>query len=277
MPPSLHISAGPSVDSLQPIAVNHDSSPLSIDSEHFRGHATVRIKSFTGHDPDGVDHNSDSPYFNNTYRKGITWSIQLQGRFLKQVNTNDVVFGNKFDKPIRDHLPYGTSVALQFVRVVDPNMQHDLYADQPWAFSPFIASMTHINIQRLQQDVANKVKQAKSANEEAQVEGYPAFPSPQTEHGKNSVAGKDGYVVDSTAALVTAKGPDAKVGDEYASLMDDTTFRGLSWPAEDNANDHEALAARKKLYSDKNKRAKIDFTPDDVWTADFCECTHGTK
>ena len=111
MAPSLHISAGKDKDNLSPVAVNHDDKAIWIDSPSFRGRATVRIKDFTGFDPEGVEHKSDSSYFNEKYRKGITWSIQIQGRFLKEVNTNDVVFGNQFDKPIKDHLPYGTSVA----------------------------------------------------------------------------------------------------------------------------------------------------------------------
>lgn len=270
MAPSLHISAGPSVDKLQPIAVNHDDAPLEIDSPGFRGRATVRIKSFTGHDPDGVEHRKDSPYFNDKYRKGITWSIQLQGRFLKEISTDEVVFGNQFDKPIRDHLPYGTSVALQFVKVVDPNMKHDLYADSPWAFSPFIASMTHINIQRMKEDVVKKIESASSSKEERAIEGYPSFPSPETDAGKESVASQDGFVVDNTGALVTTtEGEEPQVAEQYSSLMDDTTFRGLSWPADDGANDHEALAARKRLFGKTTNRTKINFTPSDIWTADF--------
>lgn len=280
MPPSLHISAGPSVDKLQPLAVNHDESPLEIESEGFRGRATVRIKSFTGHDPPGVEHQRDAPYFDDKHRRGITWSIQLQGRFKREISTDDAVFGNAFDKPIRDNLPYGTSVALQFVRVVDPNMKHDLYADQPWAFSPFIASMTHINVQRL----GKGVELDGGASEETALQGYPAWPTPATEDGRTSAVSKDGYIVDSTGALVTHEGDEgggngegenssnarARVSDTHASLMDETTFLGLSWPADDNGSDREALNARKKLFGDAKKRAKINFTPRDVFTADFC-------
>lgn len=44
------------------------------------------------------------------------------------------MFGNYWDQPIRAHLPYGTSIALNFIStIVDPSLQHDLYADKPVA------------------------------------------------------------------------------------------------------------------------------------------------
>jgi hypothetical protein len=46
-------------------------------------------------------------------RAQVTWSMQMQGRFLQPVSADDVVFGNLFQKAIRDYLPYGTSAALK--------------------------------------------------------------------------------------------------------------------------------------------------------------------
>lgn len=43
------------------------------------------------------------------------------------------MWGNTWSKPIRDSLPYGTSAGLAFVRILDPALEFDLYADQPWA------------------------------------------------------------------------------------------------------------------------------------------------
>ncbi|CAO1624101.1 unnamed protein product [Sympodiomycopsis kandeliae] len=264
MAPSLHISAGPSVAELQPLAVNHDESPLEINSPGFRGRATVRIKSFTGHDPDGIEHRNDSKYFDSEHRKGITWSIQIQGRFLEEVSSNDVVFGNQFDKPIRDHLPYGTSVALQFVKVVDPNMKHDLYADSPWAFSPFIASLTHINVQRVKSD---NLQGKNTANEEFEVDGYPSFPSPETEAGKKSVASRDGWTIDNTGVLLSSNEESSKEltqspGTE--SIADDSTFKSLSWPT-----DQYAYQARKKVFGNEKNRSQINFKSNDIFTVDF--------
>lgn len=33
---------------------------------------------------------------------------------MKDVSADDVVFGNVFDQPIRDQLPWGTSIAVKF-------------------------------------------------------------------------------------------------------------------------------------------------------------------
>lgn len=54
--------------------------------------------------------------------------------------------GNSWDKPIKAHLPYGTSAALKFMTtVVDPSLDHDLYADKPWAVSPLLATMQRVS------------------------------------------------------------------------------------------------------------------------------------
>ncbi|EST04615.1 Protein of unknown function DUF1769 [Kalmanozyma brasiliensis GHG001] len=145
MAPSLKISAGPSVDALKTVAVNHDDQPTEINTDLFQGRIAVRIKNFTGSDPDGVEHRKDTPYFDAGHGKGQSWSMQIQGRFKEPVNADDLVFGNEFDKPIKDHLPYGTSLALQFVKIVDPNLEQDLYAERPYAWSPYLATMPRIS------------------------------------------------------------------------------------------------------------------------------------
>lgn len=74
--------------------------------------------------------------------------MQLQGRFLKDFSGDDVVFGNTFDKPIRDYLPYGTSAALKAVNWIDPSLEQDIYADKPWAWSPLIATMNVVRLSK---------------------------------------------------------------------------------------------------------------------------------
>ena len=178
MAPSLKISAGPSVDALQTVAVNHDDRPTVVDSDLFHGRIAVRIKNFTGSDPDGVEHRADTPYFNDGHGKHQSWSMQIQGRFKTEVNADDLVFGNEFDKPIKDHLPYGTSVALQFVKLIDPNLEHDLYAEKPHAWSPYLATMPRIHSTTL------------SGGEDGKFEGWPTFPT----HPE--------YVVDDISSLI---------------------------------------------------------------------------
>ncbi|SPO28440.1 uncharacterized protein UTRI_04837 [Ustilago trichophora] len=229
MAPSLKISAGPSVDSLSTVAVNHDDKPTTVSSPHFQGRISVRIKNFTGSDPEGVTHSTDTPYFTSGHGKNQSWSMQIQGRFKDEVNADDLVFGNEFDKPIKDHLPYGTSVALQFVKLVDPNLEHDLYAEKPHAWSPYLATMPRINSTTL-----SNTEDAKD------FQGWPSFPT----HPE--------YVVDDITSLIP---------NELAEKEKDTVanFKGI-----DKAHEY-----RQRFLGNRNHRQEIVVKSDQVVTADF--------
>ena len=75
--PHLRVVAGPSLDALVPISVNSNVSH-SVTSDVFEGRILAYIKDFT--DKDGSVLRSD--YFDRDDRKGITWSIQVQGMSL---------------------------------------------------------------------------------------------------------------------------------------------------------------------------------------------------
>jgi hypothetical protein len=59
-------------------ALVNTNTPHAISSDLFEGQIVVSIKGFT--DPDG--HVLDGDYFARPDRKGITWSIQVQGATL---------------------------------------------------------------------------------------------------------------------------------------------------------------------------------------------------
>ena len=101
MAPKLRISAGPTANKLELVAVNHDDKPVVIDSDCFQGKLTVRVKNFHGELPENVEYLEDVKYFSMPYGSQMTYSIQMQGRFPAGVNANDLVFGNEFDEPIR--------------------------------------------------------------------------------------------------------------------------------------------------------------------------------
>lgn len=108
MAPKLRISAGPDVDHLEIVNVNHDNEPFVVDSERFHGRLTVRIKDFVGESPDGTPANKTTAYFQEPYGDSMTYSIQVQGtsslnagQFSSEISVNDLVFGNEFDRPIR--------------------------------------------------------------------------------------------------------------------------------------------------------------------------------
>jgi hypothetical protein len=80
MSPKLRVTAGPSTSSSELVAVNHDSDPLEIENEHFKGRLSVRIKDFVGdgeQDDQTVLRNAASGYFDE--HTSVTWSIQIQG------------------------------------------------------------------------------------------------------------------------------------------------------------------------------------------------------
>ena len=101
MAPHLHVSAGPSVSELKTVYVNKDRAATTISSDAFHGRVAVRIKHFTGDVPEGEERVSEAPYFDGGHGTGMTWSIQVQGRFLKEVTTDDLVFGNQFEHSIK--------------------------------------------------------------------------------------------------------------------------------------------------------------------------------
>jgi len=143
--PRLRVLAGPTPNSLVPISyiVNTDK-PHTISSDYFEGQIVVNVKGFT--DPHGRV--LDSEYFHRPDRKDITWSIQVQGRFLQPHSADDILFGNTFERPLK--LPWGSGTALKFMSYVDPTLEHDLGSQtKPWALSPLISTMPHFSHTRL--------------------------------------------------------------------------------------------------------------------------------
>ncbi|MBW0480376.1 hypothetical protein O181_020091 [Austropuccinia psidii MF-1] len=148
--PRYNVMAGTCLDDLSRICVNADqSSPFPIKSDRFEGNLTVRIKDFADFNGD-IYRDSETNYF--AIYTDVTCSIQIQGRFLQLTNADDCVFGNTFDHPIRDRLPYGTAAALKAISYIDPSLENDLYSDKPWAWSPLLATMNYIHTTPLPSD-----------------------------------------------------------------------------------------------------------------------------
>ena len=129
MPTNLRVLVGPSPHSLADISdkVNTNEA-LPVVSDAFEGAISVQIKPFQ------AGHRTSSDYFERPDRRGITWSIQVQGlsppspegnstpikppagRFLQPQLADDVLFGNIFERPLT--LPWGSSAAFQFMKCV---------------------------------------------------------------------------------------------------------------------------------------------------------------
>ena len=249
MAPSLRISAGASVDSLSVLHVNDESKPLTVSTDDFEGRLVVRIKGFTGELPSKETVRCDTSYFDHSYASGCSWSIGIQGRFKNDVDVDDVEFGNLFDEPIRDRLPWGTSAALHAISYIDPNLHHDVYADKPWAFSPLICTMTRINVERLSGEVIRQ----------GSMDDWPPLPQGSSDSD---------YVQEDTSALLCAKGTtelDSQLEqDGYADLHTLSQLRSSN----DAANAHRN---RGRFWGNESVRQATKFTPESILTMDFCQ------
>jgi len=142
--PRLQILAGPSPDALEPIQVNNPQSPYKLKTPVFEGEISVYVKDMI--DQKGRPSTCDE-YFNDHARNeesGRTWSIQAKGRYLKEgLTAADVVFGNIFDRALP--LPTGSSLAMKFIEMKDPTLEHDLYASRPWLLSPLFSTVQYLS------------------------------------------------------------------------------------------------------------------------------------
>ncbi|KDR80292.1 hypothetical protein GALMADRAFT_33591, partial [Galerina marginata CBS 339.88] len=143
--PRLRVLAGTSPDTMVPITnLVNTSRSHHLESSLFEGEVVAHIKGLT----DEKGRVRDSEYFEREDRKGVTWSIQVQGRFLVPYSADDILFGNTFDRPLK--LPWGTSAVLKFMNYIDPTLEHDLTSSsKPWALSPLISTMPHFMHARL--------------------------------------------------------------------------------------------------------------------------------
>lgn len=171
------------------------------------------------------------------------------GRLLKDVPAENLVWGNLFEKPIRDRLPWGTSAALKAVSYIDPSLKQDIYADKPWAFSPLIATMTRINVTHVP-DAAS----AKNAEELFGLPSVPAFP-----HGATEPEGT--YVHDDTSALLLKDGTN-EIDPAVEDFADMSTVRELKDP-------NSGHKKRFTFWGSAAHREAVSFTPSDLATMVF--------
>ena len=88
------------------------------------------------------------PIFTHPQHETDQYSLTFSIAFKKaSVNGDDLLFGNDFDRPLRDRLPPGINTAIRLVKwSIDPSMDGDVYADKPYLFSPALASWNQLRI-----------------------------------------------------------------------------------------------------------------------------------
>lgn len=159
----LKVTAGSSYDPAthQLVPVNEDRS-LRIENEHASVSLCVRIQDYTGisynllhcrylntKEHIGYPDNSPktNPYFTHPLHTNDQYSLSFAINFKHPVNGDSLLFGNDFDRPIRDRLPSGFKTALRLVKwAIDPSLDGDPYAEKPYLYSPGLASWNQFRI-----------------------------------------------------------------------------------------------------------------------------------
>jgi len=227
--PRLRVLAGPSPDKLSPVSTNTNKAH-TIKSDIFEGKVIVHIKGF----PDPSGNVLDSEYFEREDRQNVTWSIQVQGRFLQPHSADDILFGNTFDRPLK--LPWGAGAALKFMNFIDPTLEHDLTSHtKPWALSPLISTMPHF--------IHTPVEEHCSP---------PQFPSTES-------------IGDDTSHLNVDSPNGSPKGSPNGSP------NGSPTPENSRSSPPPRTANKRRAYFSRPERRKaITFGPGDVITTDFC-------
>ena len=97
----------------------------------------------------GLPHGSPttSPYFSHPDHIYDQYSIDFTFVPHQNVSGTHLMFGNDFDRPIRDRLPPGFSTAFRIVKwAIDPGLEGDPYSDNPYLYSPLLATITRLVI-----------------------------------------------------------------------------------------------------------------------------------
>ncbi|KAJ3037609.1 hypothetical protein HDV00_001497 [Rhizophlyctis rosea] len=141
----LRVRAGPSYDpaKLTTVYVNDEHNPVLIDTEHFTGYLVVRVLNFNGITPDNkpVIPNPSSNYFHGRNRR---YSVMIQGRFKKDWNGDEIIFGTDFDTRVRT--PTGAGLAIKIAKWLDPALDADLNCEKPWLYTPWVSAMNALAV-----------------------------------------------------------------------------------------------------------------------------------
>lgn len=141
----LRVTAGPTYDpkTHELVPVNSPET-LTFETEQIIISLAVRLKNFTGFPASSPQ---TSSYFEHDLHKGDQYSISFAFIPKEDIPGQDLVFGNDFDRPIRDRLPPGFNQALRIVKWwIDPGLEGDAYADKPYLYGPALSSFNQLRI-----------------------------------------------------------------------------------------------------------------------------------
>ncbi|KAK2767621.1 hypothetical protein FQN54_003779 [Arachnomyces sp. PD_36] len=157
----LRVTAGPKYDTEthQTVSVNANET-LAIENEHMKVQLCARIQEYNGF-PEGSP--TTSSYFSHPLHHHDQYSIAISFIPKQPISGDDLVFGNDFDRPIRDRLPPGFNAALRIVKwMIDPGLDGDAYADKPYLYGPALSSWNYFRIGEKEGRNSDRVDNANS-------------------------------------------------------------------------------------------------------------------
>ncbi|KAF5311127.1 hypothetical protein D9619_008074 [Psilocybe cf. subviscida] len=304
MAPRLRVLAGTSPESMVPItSLVNTPTPHKLSSRLFEGQVVAHIQGLT----DESGNVRDSEYFGREDKAGITWSIQVQGRFLASQSADDVLFGNTFDRPLK--LPWGTSAVLKFMHYIDPTLENDLTSStKPWALSPLIATMPNFQHSLLRdaphfppkESIKDDTRQLYRAVVEVDEHGNPvpssnhlhvptrspsslstgsngsgtsssSFHSASSSRSGGSSGSGDGSGSGSSRSSKIKQAMKKVNGRSKKSRTSSVSSSGREKSvAELLKLDPTSSSQRRSYFANKAHREAVQFGPEDVITTDFC-------
>ena len=134
----LLITAGPSYDtSTHKIVQVNGNTPTPIENDFISAKIKVRIHGYRGLPSTSP---ANSPYFDDPAHEKDQYSVAFSFVPKRDLESVDAVFGNDFDHPVRDRLPPGFNTAFRIVKeFIDPGLECDAYADEPWLYGPALS------------------------------------------------------------------------------------------------------------------------------------------
>ncbi|KAE8225416.1 hypothetical protein CF326_g7872 [Tilletia indica] len=136
--PRLEVKVGPDRFNMELARVNDSHRPHEIKTEHFVGRVFVRVLNHPG----AQQGEEGREYFRDRSRK---FCIQIEGRFTKPWNGNEVLFGTDFDKLI-DFPRAPFNAGMKVAQFIDPCTFYEEKppSGRPYIMSPYIACMNTV-------------------------------------------------------------------------------------------------------------------------------------
>jgi hypothetical protein len=151
----LRVTAGSdyTVEQQKLVHVNTEQ-PLTISNANLDASITIRVQNYRG---EPADSPSSCAYFDADPHKADRYSISFSFTPKKDINGHSLVFGNDFDHPVRDKLPPGFGQAMKIAQwFIDPGLYHDVYADEPYLYGPFLSSINTLRVGEKKESAHNK-------------------------------------------------------------------------------------------------------------------------